>query len=88
MISLSKRPSLGGLQRQLLAAGAEGVEVLAGEVPLVGDELGRDALGHQAALALRSATRPWRPNGKLPGVTDAPIGVVDMTSMPAAMTTS
>ena len=34
---------------ELLAAGAEGVEVLAREVPLVGDHLGRDALGHETA---------------------------------------
>ena len=40
---------VGGLLGPLLALGAEGVEVLAGEVPLVGDQLGRDALGHEAA---------------------------------------
>ena len=34
---------------ELLAAGAEGVEVFAREAPLVGDELGRDALRHEAA---------------------------------------
>src|SRR5690606_4118275 len=32
-----------------LALGPEGVEVLAGQVPLVGDQLGRDALRHEAA---------------------------------------
>ena len=40
---------VGGLGGPLLALGAEGVEVLAAEVPLVGDHLGRDALGHEAA---------------------------------------
>ena len=48
----------GGPGRVLLAAGAEAVEVLPGQVPLVGDQLGRDALRHQPADRLRSARRP------------------------------
>ena len=39
----------GGLGGPALALGREGVEVLAGQAPLVRDELGRDALGDEAA---------------------------------------
>ena len=79
----------GGPGRVLLAPGAEGVEVLAGQVPVVGDHLGRDALGHQSADRLvaqpdqsgrREARRRW------PML--APIGTRLMTSTPAAITTS
>ena len=49
-ISRSKRPSRGGPGRPLLAPGAERVHVLAGDAPLVGDQLGRDALRHEPAL--------------------------------------
>ena len=49
MISLSKRPSSVARSARCWLLGAEGVEVLAGEAPLLGDDLGRDALGHEAA---------------------------------------
>ena len=49
MISLSKRPSSVAWAARCWLLGAEGVEVLAGEAPLLGDQLGRDALGHEAA---------------------------------------
>ena len=48
-ISLSKRPSSVARGGALLALGAEGVEVLTGQAPLVGDQLGRDALRHEPA---------------------------------------
>ena len=43
---------VGGPLGALLALGAEGVEVLAGDAPLVGDHLGRDALGHEARVGV------------------------------------
>ena len=49
-ISRSKRPSVGRPGGPLLALRAEGVHVLAGDAPLLGDQLGGDALGHEAAL--------------------------------------
>ena len=42
----------GGALGALLALGAEGVELLAGDAPLVGDHLGRDALGHEAGIGV------------------------------------
>ena len=48
-ISCSKRPSAVARAARALALGGEGVELLAGQAPLVGDQLGRDALGHQPA---------------------------------------
>ena len=42
----------GGLLGAVLAERAERVELLARQVPLLGDELGRDALGHEAADGL------------------------------------
>ncbi len=47
-ISRSKRPSAVASRGPLLGLGAEGVEVLAGEAPLVGDHVGADALRHEA----------------------------------------
>ena len=79
---------VGGLLGPLLALGAEGVEVLAGEAPLVGDHLGRDALGHEAAGVGVAGEHLGGRTGCEPGVTEAPIGVVVMTSTPAAMTMS
>ena len=43
---------VGGALGALLALGAEGVELLAGDAPLVGDHLGRDALRHEARIAV------------------------------------
>ena len=43
--ALGRRPG-----RPLLALGAEGVHVVAGDAPLVGDQLGRDALRHEPTL--------------------------------------
>ena len=88
---LALEPALvGGPRGVLLAAGAERVEVLAGEVPLVGDHLGGDALRHEPALRRRSGRRPSGPNGKpnLPSAIEAPIGTRVITSTPAATTTS
>src|SRR5690606_31286195 len=42
---------VGGRLGELLRAGAEGVEVLTGEPPLLGDHLGRDALRHEVRVA-------------------------------------
>ena len=48
---LAVEPTLvGGAASEVLRACPEGVEVVAGEAPLVGDHLGGDALRHQAAL--------------------------------------
>ena len=57
-ISFSKRPSSVACAARCWLCGAEGVEVLAGEAPLVGDQLGRDALRHEAADRRRSGRRP------------------------------
>ncbi len=76
-----------GPPRHAAATGTERVEVFARQAPLVGDELSGDALGDEPALG---SYRPNTdgPNGTEPGVIDAPIGVVDITSTPAAMTMS
>ena len=79
----------GGPGGVLLGAKGVGVEVFAGQVPLVGDELGGDALGDKTAPVLvalgdlgpeRACRTPWP--------IDAPMGTRDMTSTPAAMTMS
>ena len=72
-----------GLGRLALASGAEGVEVLPRQAPLVGDQLGGDALRDEVV-----AGQHLRAEGDQPGVIDAPIGVVVITSTPAATTTS
>ena len=48
MISLPKTPQSVAPPRQLLGAQAELVELATGDAPLGGDELGGDALVHQA----------------------------------------
>ena len=80
---------VGGLLGPLLALGAEGVEVLAGEAPLVGDHLGRDALRHEAAdVGVAHADRRAEREADVPSTIDAPIGTRLMTSTPAATTMS
>ena len=73
---LALEPALGrGPGGVLLAAGREGVEVLTGEAPLVGDHLGRDALGDEAA-ALGVAGHHLGPKGKPRSrTTEEPMGV-------------
>src|SRR4029078_5901159 len=45
---------VGGTLCAVLALGTEGVELLAGDAPPVGDELGGDALGHEPRIAVAS----------------------------------
>ena len=88
-ISWSKRPSAVARAARRWLSTREGVEVLAGDAPLVGDHLGADALVLQSADRLVALAQTRGPKGKPASLPiDEPMGTRVITSTPAATTTS